>query len=156
MVTLSSRQLLSSLYCTQRYIHHHIHKDLPKVFTSWNVSDIMPNTSVATHRHFGGTHRLLLQGKTFNTAKMNTAGSCKMLVPIHQTALLGAYTPNCTAWCLYTKLHCLVPIHQTALHDMLQAHYLSVHYRANFRSQLQGGKCIFLRKNLTHMKQYEK
>lgn len=50
----------------------------------------------------------------------------------------------------------LVPVHQTALHDMLQAHNLSIHYRANFRSQLQGGKYIFLSKNLTHMKQREK
>jgi len=88
----------------------------------------MPNTLAATHQCFGGTHRLHLQDKTFNTLKMNIVGSCKMLVPIHQTAL----------------------------HDMLQAHNLSIHYTANFRSQLQGGKYIFLNKNLTHRKQYEK
>jgi len=50
----------------------------------------------------------------------------------------------------------LVPTHQTALHDMLDVHNLSIHYRANFRSQLQGGKYTFLSKYLTHMKQYEK
>jgi len=93
-----------------------------------NVSDIMPNTLVATHQRFGGTHCLHLQDKTFSTLKTNTVGSCEMLVPVHQTAL----------------------------HDMLQAHNLSIHYRANFRSQLQGGKYIFLSKNLTHMKQHEK
>ena len=113
-------------------VHHHIHKDLPNLHTEpityfMTVSDIMPNTLVDTHQRFGGTHCLHLQDKTFYTLQMSTVGNCKMLVSIHQTEL----------------------------HDMLDAHNLSIHYSANFRSQLKGGKYIFLSKNLTHMKQYE-
>jgi hypothetical protein len=84
------------------------------------VSDIMPNTLVETHQRFGRTHCLHLPDKTFCTLKMNTVGSCKMLVPIHQTAL----------------------------HDTLEAHNLIIHYSANLRSQLQGGQMYIFKQKI--------
>ena len=102
-------------------VHRHFQKDLPNIHIEpityfMTVSDITPNTLEYTHQRFSGTHCLHLQDKTFYTLKMNTVGNCKMLVPVHKTAL----------------------------HDMLEAHNLSIHHSAKIRSQSQGGKYIFL------------
>ena len=70
------------------------------------VLDVMPNTFVDTYQCAEGPHCLQLQGKTSYTLKMNTVRCSKILVPMHQTAL----------------------------HDMLQAHNLSIHRSDNLKS----------------------